>query len=1786
MASKFIVLKKPPLVKSASSKPRIGKPSLIIPGSTKRDMAAAKAVKGLGEPVSHGPTKNCLTCSRFLNCKDPHRKPRYRCTRWAEIPVLDGSGLDLESLMSRGLDTAEKDRVIPKEEILQKAEARRVTRGESSLEKMVDSALDVAFSGSFADFEIDDSDLPLAPNFWEWVSGKRYLGLTQMLFARQLEIALKLHGEICYKCSDEAFLEKVPVDCTPENFMSKAVLLKHGVCPRCKSRRSEMVKDGTMNDYYTLAGAAGQRGGKCVHPSTLLLTNEGIRRIGDVAETLGVGKYGTTSVDFSLSNEKGLRHSPRMYKSRAERLLRLQCWNGLEITATAVHPMLTGWKSAVFGEKKEFTRMSDLSVGQVIPVHVGQGIWASTAPSLQGAANRSTRAFKKWHSNVPATNKHQVKAGLDFVPYQGAMTEGLAELLGWHTAEGASGNYGVIITQHDQSMLRRMSEISQSLFGVPGELTSRSGTKPENFVLPGYKAWAYFDELFDNKFEALSRRRFIPSIILSSPRQFVVAFLRSLYEGDGGMDGDDLCYYTTSRRLAAELHVILSNLGFAVRKIQGWSWAANGSSSQISRKTYTLSICGKHFLRKFQAEVGFLSKRKKDALSSAIKRQASRSLDMPHWHEKFPEEVKAEFLEVWNEALGQIRSRSKGLNPKGKGHVIGRETLYGKAGWERRLPAPNVSLSRQRVLKTLSPMMEYAYLLDSATSGKLESFRKLALNRSVYFTSIESVSIMKKASISYDLEVPKGHRFMANGLVAHNTLLVAASESYQIHRWVKFPSPQATYKIMTQQPLLATYVALTATQAQENLWDPIMNFVEDSPWFKGYHALLDSYGEREGQEVYALKETFLQYNHRRLLMSLSGPNKRTLRGRCLVGSTLVNTNQGFQTIKEVVGDGYGYTPAEGLLIDSPNGQKKVSHLYKGKSRTIKVTTANGYEVEGTPEHPMLVLTPDWKYVWRRLDQMKEGDYIVSRTGDNNPAFGNNSITKDMATLLGYMTANGHGVSFCSQDIKVIRNFKRVGKAITGLLPKKWKNSADKVPVYGLRRGGRGHANGGVQAALFDPVGYSFRNSTDKEIIPAILQAPKDVLHEFLEAYFECDCHVDGGSRTSGAPHEVVVGSASEKLARQLHVLLLHIYGLVGRLRHQVYYDRYDTVEGRKEVRGGIEARRDHWSVTFTGYDAHRFLLTFKRAKVQRYSNSIHAVVAGVGSDRRNIPYGKVYLSSLFEKARLVDGTGRKLRRIKLADGSVVWNKIGPTFLRTSRAGGDHVPEGIFYDQDWPSILERLSEIDPEAGRRAEKVVSRNAHYERVVSVVKGKKRKAVYDVTVPEGHAFTANGLASHNTRFSYSVDEIGWFPYGDDNKDKTKMSAEEVYQAGERSMTTLVSGHQRLRDIQGLDNLPKPLVTAISSPVAVDDMIMKLYNSSINSKFSLGFKYATWDMNPTLSRETDPIMRIAFERDAVAAMRDYGAQPPMSSNAWVSEKSNVAVAFHKKLRNNATVQQYRFTSKAGLKRTSGQVKVRQSHSGGRIMTFDASITRNSFAYAVGYWDPYHDVVVTEALGEVQPNPKAPISFNRIFEDMLGPLAAECGVNVVVADTFQSEKMLEDISETYGPTPMTRKVKYADFEALRDDLYEKKIIFPRLEMEPDEVINGAGNYPSRFIGKPAAHLMYQMLTVRDYPGDTVEKGQNATDDLFRCVVLLHWACKDSEVRDLLFVAPPTPSKAIGVLASGDAAGGVKSNNFGASSSRAEWGAGGSQSGSGHRGISRASLNGQPIALGSLTGRKA
>ena len=349
-------------------------------------------------------------------------------------------------------------------------------------------------------------------------------------------------------------------------------------------------------------------------------------------------------------------------------------------------------------------------------------------------------------------------------------------------------------------------------------------------------------------------------------------------------------------------------------------------------------------------------------------------------------------------------------------------------------------------------------------------------------------------------------------------------------------------------------------------------------------------------------------------------------------------------------------------------------------------------------------------------------------------------------------------------------------------------------------------------------------------------------------------------------------------------------------------------------------------------------------------------------------------------------------------------------------------------------------------------------------------------------------------TRFFASIDELGWFD-NSAGSSKVKMNANEVYIALERSLLTVRASAEKLIQ-QGFDLVPSGYFLNISSPSSVRDKIMELVRTSQGSKKIYGVIKPTWEMNPTVSRQA---LEEEFRKDPVAAMRDYGAQPPLTANPFISSQSAIEECFGEK-GNPIRISHAQKKAKDGhITRFAKIDKIRQSGKPS-VMAIDAGYSNNSFACAVGHLKD-HKYPVISLLVEVMPMPGIPLNYRKIYDEILLPIIDDRNVKLLAADRWNSLKILSDAEEDAGVLTKQYSLKYPDMQNFKSYILDGQIQFPKPEWDMTQILGyDQAKYPEVFKNKPVEHFALQLLTVQD-TGSQVLKGDQLTDDLVRASML-------------------------------------------------------------------------------------
>lgn len=211
---------------------------------------------------------SCLNCSRFLLCLDKQKGPRHVCSKHLKLKDLKHIGelvdLPIVPEKQRKKDDAKLKAL---ELALQEEEALELKGGADYANEFY-SAMRRSYdplTGVPSDVRLDFSDWALSKNIYDYVANQLGKG-SKLPFARQFWILYHFTGEYCPHCTDPELedIYNIETDDDVHEMAERAALLEHGVCPKCKRTKSEMVLKHELADYTDLVLVLGQRSGKSV----------------------------------------------------------------------------------------------------------------------------------------------------------------------------------------------------------------------------------------------------------------------------------------------------------------------------------------------------------------------------------------------------------------------------------------------------------------------------------------------------------------------------------------------------------------------------------------------------------------------------------------------------------------------------------------------------------------------------------------------------------------------------------------------------------------------------------------------------------------------------------------------------------------------------------------------------------------------------------------------------------------------------------------------------------------------------------------------------------------------------------------------------------------------------------------------------------------------------------------------------------------------------------------------------------------------------------------------------------------------------------------------------------------------------------------------------------------------------------------------------------------------------------------------------------------------------------
>ncbi|CAG0946464.1 partial ATP-dependent RecD-like DNA helicase, partial [Anaerolineae bacterium] len=271
-------------------------------------------------------------------------------------------------------------------------------------------------------------------------------------------------------------------------------------------------------------------------------------------------------------------------------------------------------------------------------------------------------------------------------------------------------------------------------------------------------------------------------------------------------------------------------------------------------------------------------------------------------------------------------------------------------------------------------------------------------------------------------------------------------------------------------------------------------------------------------------------------------------GKCVSGDTLVMTADGLIPISDLM-------PVDSMQPDSTRpisvrvqsraGFRTAAYFYYGGYQaTRRLATAEGFTLEGTPNHRVIVATEHGP-AWQSLDHIQSGDYVAIFRP--TPCY--DFVPEPFAYFLGLFTGDGNA------DRRGAR--PTTGVIITSADPEIWSFLEDELPpltftvnhksdsgqarcYYIGRR--RGCGSGGV-AAVMREWGCQLLTSRHKTIPTKILRGTPSQKHSFLMGLFDSDGTADKRDGT------VELGMSNYSLLKTVQIMLLE-FGIIAILREK------------------------------------------------------------------------------------------------------------------------------------------------------------------------------------------------------------------------------------------------------------------------------------------------------------------------------------------------------------------------------------------------------------------------------------------------------------------------------------------------------------------------------------------------------------------------------------------------------------------------------------------------------------
>ena len=825
--------------------------------------------------------------------------------------------------------------------------------------------------------------------------------------------------------------------------------------------------------------------GGCLHPDTLVFTEHGILRLGELVDNNGSEWQ---NISFNVCTDNGVEEAYEGHVHGMSETLEVTLSNGSRLVGTPEHKIFV-----LENGKLEWRQLKDLGPRDIAALRMGSELTPSDFVTLS-VLSREQR------TPVQEANTKQIK-------FPEKLDEELAFFLGYFYGNGfyaelsektKNKRIGWTVPDKKPHIKDKLKNLAESLFGVHVYSSKKENDASENFFVASVELyeWLAINGLAKQKSNCIS----LPKVIRMSPQKVVAAFIRGYFEADGCVSESHPKASSASRRFLEDLQVLLQELGI-YSVIQKDTEQDSHYGVSIMWNLTVRTACA---LKKWRSVIGWREEAILGRSNGDMKNEQHGILPIPP--------------EVFVKTLDTVKERY--------GYGVYRALYRGVSHF--------IDLCSDG----------YRNPTQGALTRVFEHFGKILVGTELekMYTELKHLWFVKVSSVieagvqpTLDLSVRDRHAYVANGIVTHNTRRGANMGILSVEH------PDILEFINCKQDLTQLTNFNISVAITDKFMDALKNGQEYDLVDPGTKTVVKTLSAKLVWDkiVKNARETgepglfFIDRANENNPIPSKGAIEAT--NPCSRGNSFVLTENGLvqikmlsgSTVRAWIGDRWG----------------KIQVWSSGVKPVYRINFSNGMFYEGTLDHKLAVwphkngekrqalIRYKNKYIEKCLKDIV-GSYTYPIPGPGSWNGGNESASENLAVLMGLIQGDGClsekykcvTMKFGEQEKNVATFVSEQAKSIGITCSVRWY-ARDKVWKVRI---GKGILN------YLKKFGFSFTTLPSRVLPTELFTQKHSIVLSFLKGLYSAN----GTVINNPTNKEIRLKTTSRKLAEEIQILLL------------------------------------------------------------------------------------------------------------------------------------------------------------------------------------------------------------------------------------------------------------------------------------------------------------------------------------------------------------------------------------------------------------------------------------------------------------------------------------------------------------------------------------------------------------------------------------------------------------------------------------------------------------------------